>query len=56
MLGDMDEEDKVFQLPTGGTKLASLFGQDQTTTESANVLFQYRPPKRAKICQPATAA
>ncbi|XP_053230828.1 FK506-binding protein 15-like [Podarcis raffonei] len=56
MLGDMDEEDDAFQLPTGGTRLASLFEQDQTATESGNVLFQYRPSKRAKISHPATAA
>ncbi|XP_053229933.1 FK506-binding protein 15-like isoform X4 [Podarcis raffonei] len=56
MLGDMDEEDDAFQLPTGGTRLASLFGQDQTTTESGNVLFQYMPPKQPKKGQPATAA
>ncbi|CAI5794225.1 FK506-binding protein 15-like isoform X2 [Podarcis lilfordi] len=56
MLGDMDEEDEAFQLPTGGTRLASLFGQDQTATESGNVLFQYMPPKQPKKGQPATAA
>nr|XP_028571155.1 FK506-binding protein 15-like isoform X1 [Podarcis muralis] len=56
MSGDMDEEDEAFQLPTGGTRLASLFGQDQTATESGNVLFQYMPPKQPKKGQPATAA
>ncbi|XP_032993463.1 FK506-binding protein 15 isoform X3 [Lacerta agilis] len=56
MYGDMDEEDEAFQLPTGGTRLASLFGLDQTATESENVLFQYMPPKQPKKGQPATAA
>ncbi|CAI5794227.1 FK506-binding protein 15-like isoform X2 [Podarcis lilfordi] len=50
----MDEEDEAFQLPTGGTRLASLFGQDQTTTESGNVLFQYMSPKQPKKGQLAT--
>ncbi|XP_053229953.1 FK506-binding protein 15-like [Podarcis raffonei] len=54
MLGDMDEEDDAFQLPTGGTRLASLFGQDQTTTESGNVLFQYMLPKQPKKGQLST--
>ncbi|XP_077778490.1 FK506-binding protein 15-like isoform X2 [Podarcis muralis] len=56
MSGDMDEEDEAFQLPTGGTRLASLFGQDQTATESGNVLFQYMSPKQPKKGQLATAA
>ncbi|XP_048840020.1 FK506-binding protein 15-like isoform X2 [Brienomyrus brachyistius] len=42
-----DDEDGDFLSPTGGAKLASLFGMDQATTQG-NESFQYTAPKQPK--------
>ncbi|OCT66913.1 FK506-binding protein 15 isoform X2 [Xenopus laevis] len=43
-----DEEDTDFLSPTGGAKLASLFGMDQTVSGPGNESFQYTAPKQPK--------
>ncbi|XP_075041536.1 FK506-binding protein 15 isoform X2 [Mixophyes fleayi] len=43
-----DEEDGDFLSPTGGAKLASLFGMDQTVSAQGNESFQYTAPKQPK--------
>ncbi|KAE8582103.1 hypothetical protein XENTR_v10019950 [Xenopus tropicalis] len=43
-----DEEDTDFISPTGGAKLASLFGMDQSTSGQGNESFQYTAPKQPK--------
>ncbi|XP_066436188.1 FK506-binding protein 15 isoform X1 [Eleutherodactylus coqui] len=43
-----DEEDTDFLSPTGGAKLASLFGMDQTGSGQGNESFQYTAPKQPK--------
>ncbi|XP_029468503.1 FK506-binding protein 15 isoform X3 [Rhinatrema bivittatum] len=47
MLGG-DEEDVDFLSPTGGAKLASLFGLDQSLSGQENESFQYTAPKQPK--------
>ncbi|XP_063000887.1 FK506-binding protein 15 [Elgaria multicarinata webbii] len=56
MFGGVEEDDVDFLSPTGGARLASLFGLDQTVTGSSNEFFQYTAPKQPKKGQPATAA
>ncbi|XP_061460142.1 FK506-binding protein 15 isoform X2 [Rhineura floridana] len=56
MFGVAEEDDADFLTPTGGSRLASLFGLDQTATGTGNEFFQYTPPKQPKKGQPATAA
>ncbi|XP_062815142.1 FK506-binding protein 15 isoform X2 [Anolis carolinensis] len=56
MFGAAEEDDTDFLSPTGGTRLASLFGLDQTVTGSGNEFFQYTAPKQPKRGQPAAAA
>ncbi|XP_044161822.1 FK506-binding protein 15 [Bufo gargarizans] len=43
-----DEEDADFLSPTGGAKLASLFGIDQSVSAQGNESFQYTAPKQPK--------
>ncbi|XP_040180262.1 FK506-binding protein 15 isoform X2 [Rana temporaria] len=43
-----DEDDADFLSPTGGAKLASLFGMDQTGSAQGNESFQYTAPKQPK--------
>ncbi|XP_068104091.1 FK506-binding protein 15 [Hyperolius riggenbachi] len=43
-----DEEDADFLSPTGGAKLASLFGVDQMVSAQGNESFQYTAPKQPK--------
>ncbi|KAJ1145545.1 hypothetical protein NDU88_011831 [Pleurodeles waltl] len=50
-----DEDDADFLSPTGGAKLASLFGLDQAVSNQGNESFQYTAPKQPKKGQPATA-
>ncbi|XP_053137976.1 FK506-binding protein 15 isoform X2 [Hemicordylus capensis] len=54
--GAAEEEDTDFLSPTGGARLASLFGLDQTATGTSNEFFQYTAPKQPKKGQPAAAA
>ncbi|XP_060106773.1 FK506-binding protein 15 isoform X2 [Heteronotia binoei] len=56
MFGGSEEDDTDFLSPTGGARLASLFGLDQTVTGTGNEFFQYTAPKQPKKGQPATAA
>ncbi|XP_066467024.1 FK506-binding protein 15 isoform X4 [Tiliqua scincoides] len=57
MFGGVGEEDDAdFLSPTGGARLASLFGLDQTDAGTGNEFFQYTAPKQPKKGQPATAA
>ncbi|XP_044309039.1 FK506-binding protein 15 isoform X3 [Varanus komodoensis] len=56
MFGGAEEEDADFLSPTGGARLASLFGLDQTVTGAGNEFFQYTAPKQPKKGQPVTAA
>ncbi|XP_056394909.1 FK506-binding protein 15 isoform X2 [Hyla sarda] len=44
----LDEEDADFLSPSGGAKLASLFGMDQTVSAQGNESFQYTAPKQPK--------
>ncbi|XP_043355075.1 FK506-binding protein 15 isoform X14 [Dermochelys coriacea] len=54
MFGAAEEEDADFLSPTGGsTRLASLFGLDQTVSVHGNEFFQYTAPKQPKKGQPA---
>ncbi|XP_069465910.1 FK506-binding protein 15 isoform X2 [Ambystoma mexicanum] len=48
-----DEDDTDFLSPTGGAKLASLFGLDQVVSSQGNESFQYTAPKQPKKGQPA---
>uniref|UniRef100_H3B7N5 peptidylprolyl isomerase n=1 Tax=Latimeria chalumnae TaxID=7897 RepID=H3B7N5_LATCH len=50
-----DEDDADFLSPTGGAKLASLFGMDQTVAEQGNESFQYTAPKQPRKGPAATA-
>ncbi|XP_073414411.1 FK506-binding protein 15 isoform X2 [Dendrobates tinctorius] len=43
-----DEEDTDFLSPTGGAKLASLFGMDQSVNAQGNESFHYTAPKQPK--------
>ncbi|XP_062929893.1 FK506-binding protein 15-like isoform X3 [Mobula hypostoma] len=43
-----DDDDVDFLSPSGGAKLASLFGMDQATTGQGNDSFQYTAPKQPK--------
>ncbi|XP_073496663.1 FK506-binding protein 15 isoform X2 [Phyllobates terribilis] len=43
-----DEEDADFLSPTGGAKLASLFGMDQGVSAQGNESFHYTAPKQPK--------
>ncbi|KAG8447401.1 hypothetical protein GDO86_014757 [Hymenochirus boettgeri] len=43
-----DDEDTDFLSPTGGAKLASLFGMDQTVSGQGNESFHYTAPKQPK--------
>ncbi|KAM3825648.1 FK506-binding protein 15 isoform 2-T2 [Vipera latastei] len=56
MLGGAEEDDADFLSPTGGARLASLFGMDQTAPGSGNEFFQYTAPKQPKKSLPATGA
>ncbi|KAJ7308051.1 hypothetical protein JRQ81_008554 [Phrynocephalus forsythii] len=56
MFGPPEEDDADFLSPTGGARLASLFGLDQTAAGSGNEYFQYTAPKQPKKGQPAAAA
>ncbi|EDL31155.1 mCG15824, isoform CRA_c, partial [Mus musculus] len=55
MFGAGDEDDTDFLSPSGGAKLASLFGLDQATMGHGNEFFQYTAPKQPKKGQ-GTAA
>ncbi|XP_043355073.1 FK506-binding protein 15 isoform X12 [Dermochelys coriacea] len=55
MFGAAEEEDADFLSPTGGTRLASLFGLDQTVSVHGNEFFQYTAPKQPKKGQPAAS-
>ncbi|KAG8142042.1 hypothetical protein E2320_006675 [Naja naja] len=48
MYGGAEEEDADFVSPTGGARLASLFGMDQTSSGTGNEFFQYTAPKQPK--------
>uniref|UniRef100_A0A6I8P1M2 peptidylprolyl isomerase n=1 Tax=Ornithorhynchus anatinus TaxID=9258 RepID=A0A6I8P1M2_ORNAN len=50
-----DEDDADFLSPSGGAKLASLFGLDQAAAGHGNEFFQYTAPKQPKKGQAATA-
>ncbi|XP_016278346.1 FK506-binding protein 15 isoform X3 [Monodelphis domestica] len=56
MFGAGDEEDADFLSPSGGAKLASLFGLDQVVSGHGNEFFQYTAPKQPKKGQIMTAA
>ncbi|XP_064420335.1 FK506-binding protein 15 isoform X2 [Latimeria chalumnae] len=51
-----DEDDADFLSPTGGAKLASLFGMDQTVAEQGNESFQYTAPKQPRKGPAATGS
>ncbi|KAM9116776.1 FK506-binding protein 15 isoform 1-T1 [Pangshura tecta] len=54
MFGAAEEDDADFLSPTGGsTRLASLFGLDQTVSIHGNEFFQYTAPKQPKKGQAA---
>ncbi|XP_062937913.1 FK506-binding protein 15 isoform X2 [Cynocephalus volans] len=55
MFGAGDEDDTDFLSPSGGARLASLFGLDQTPAGHGNEFFQYTAPKQPKKGQ-GTAA
>ncbi|XP_067599707.1 FK506-binding protein 15 isoform X5 [Pseudorca crassidens] len=48
MFGAGDEEDTDFLSPSGGTRLASLFGLDQAAAGHGNEFFHYTAPKQPK--------
>ncbi|XP_072538566.1 FK506-binding protein 15 isoform X2 [Salminus brasiliensis] len=50
-----DDEDGDFMSPTGGAKLASLFGLDQATSQG-NESFQYTAPKQPRKSSPNSGA
>ncbi|XP_026542509.1 FK506-binding protein 15 isoform X2 [Notechis scutatus] len=56
MYGGAEEEDADFVSPTGGARLASLFGMDQTSSGTGNEFFQYTAPKQPKKNLPAAGA
>ncbi|XP_074149775.1 FK506-binding protein 15 isoform X2 [Sminthopsis crassicaudata] len=56
MFGVGDEDDADFLSPSGGAKLASLFGLDQVVVGHGNEFFQYTAPKQPKKGQAITAA
>ncbi|XP_026567995.1 FK506-binding protein 15 isoform X2 [Pseudonaja textilis] len=56
MYGGAEEEDADFVSPTGGARLASLFGMDQTSSGTGNEFFQYTAPKQPKKNLPAPGA
>ncbi|XP_038637444.1 FK506-binding protein 15 isoform X1 [Scyliorhinus canicula] len=51
-----DDEDADFLSPSGGSKLASLFGMDQASTGQGNESFQYTAPKQPKKGTPPPGA
>ncbi|KAM4848431.1 FK506-binding protein 15 isoform 5-T5 [Urocitellus parryii] len=55
MFGAGDEDDTDFLSPSGGARLASLFGLDQVAAGHGNEFFQYTAPKQPKK-GPGTAA
>ncbi|XP_029776505.1 FK506-binding protein 15 isoform X2 [Suricata suricatta] len=55
MFGAGDEDDTDFLSPSGGARLASLFGLDQASAGHGNEFFQYTAPKQPKKVQ-GTAA
>ncbi|XP_025769322.1 FK506-binding protein 15 [Puma concolor] len=55
MFGAGDEDDTDFLSPSGGARLASLFGLDQASAGHGNEFFQYTAPKQPKKGQ-GTAA
>nr|KAF6484453.1 FKBP prolyl isomerase 15 [Rousettus aegyptiacus] len=55
MFGAGDEDDADFLSPSGGARLASLFGLDQAAAGHGNEFFQYTAPKQPKKGQ-GTAA
>ncbi|XP_060055951.1 FK506-binding protein 15 isoform X2 [Erinaceus europaeus] len=48
MFGAGDEDDTDFLSPSGGARLASLFGLDQAAAGHGNEFFQYTAPKQPK--------
>ncbi|XP_032721524.1 FK506-binding protein 15 isoform X4 [Lontra canadensis] len=48
MFGAGDEDDTDFLSPSGGARLASLFGLDQAPAGHGNEFFQYTAPKQPK--------
>ncbi|XP_068925668.1 FK506-binding protein 15 isoform X2 [Petaurus breviceps papuanus] len=56
MFGVGDEDDADFLSPSGGAKLASLFGLDQVVVGHGNEFFQYTAPKQPKKGQTITTA
>uniref|UniRef100_A0A8C3XD71 peptidylprolyl isomerase n=1 Tax=Catagonus wagneri TaxID=51154 RepID=A0A8C3XD71_9CETA len=48
MFGASDEDDTDFLSPSGGARLASLFGPDQAAAGHGNEFFQYTAPKQPK--------
>nr|XP_055157882.1 FK506-binding protein 15 isoform X1 [Nyctereutes procyonoides] len=48
MFGGGDEDDTDFLSPSGGARLASLFGPDQASAGYGNEFFQYTAPKQPK--------
>lgn len=48
MFGASDEDDTDFLSPSGGARLASLFGPDQAVAGHGNEFFQYTAPKQPK--------
>ncbi|KAK2493502.1 hypothetical protein MC885_002130, partial [Smutsia gigantea] len=55
MFGAGDEDDSDFLSPSGGVRLASLFGVDQIAAGHGNEFFQYTAPRQPKKDQ-GTAA
>ncbi|XP_063116590.1 FK506-binding protein 15 isoform X2 [Cavia porcellus] len=55
MFGAGDEDDTDFLSPSGGARLASLFGLDQAAAGHGNEFFQYTAPKQPKKSQGTTA-
>ncbi|XP_053421480.1 FK506-binding protein 15 isoform X2 [Nycticebus coucang] len=53
MFGAGDEDDTDFLSPSGGARLASLFGMDQAAAGHGNEFFQYTAPKQPKKGQGA---
>ncbi|KAM5298498.1 FK506-binding protein 15 [Ctenodactylus gundi] len=51
MFGAVDEDDTDFLSPSGGAKLASLFGLDQAPAGHGNEFFHYTAPKQPKKSQ-----
>ncbi|XP_033614876.1 FK506-binding protein 15 [Fukomys damarensis] len=55
MFGAGDEDDTDFLSPSGGARLASLFGLDEASAGHGNEFFQYTAPKQPKKGQGTTA-